>query len=845
MKKLLYSIIALTGLAMASCTQEHIDVQYNPEAVVAPVLGTVANVDFTKDDAAIEIDYTFADFKVATNVANELYINLPGNDLDKKVKVDAEITKEKGIKVELLDLYEAILALGVEADKEVAVEYMVNAYLTTDKGAYVANTDTLSNVVTANVKYAAIVAPIMGSVASGELKEKNPDIVIDYTPAEFTLAAEHEEVYTLYVDLQENKFEKKGKVNATFADGKITVKNSDLNTAILNAGIEGGENADVQFGIVASVNNVAGASVTSALVPASFKTYLSNIIPSEKHSYFYVVGTINGWDHPTAAKSFDFIYNYKNDENLFAGIINMRKTDSASEFKFTAGEWGKDEHSMAEGTFEAEAASINLVAGGGANINVYQKHQYYGVEFDKTALTLTKVWAADQIGIIGLNGDWENDIVMEYNPKWARFYADIEATADTEIKFRADAAWTLDWGAGCEKGGDNIAVAAGKYRVYFNPVAGLLQFNAKAYDTEEDLTAGSSTTPEEPEDPEQPEGPVTEPDRWGVAGTFTGWGEQTDLYMSEAGEDLFVRKGVTVTAEDMFKIRFNNGWDVNYGAAGEVEPFAVTVGEKLTLVASGKNLSAPAGTYDIYFNSSTFDIWVMAEGETPGGVEVKTVKIYGDVSATGWTNCNAWIWDADDTKYTGDAWPGLALETAEVDGKTYYVFNCTPEMIGKTVSVIFNNGSEQTVDITGVALNDDVVITLTEKDGSGKWLASVNGAEPEKPAFPVLSEHTWGVAGSFNGWTTDVEMTIADGVATATIEFPEADTDKKFKVRADGDWANNFGYSATEEAPFAPVDGTEFAATFNGGDIFVEQAGKYEVALRIENEQGYLKITKL
>ncbi|MBR5197477.1 MAG: starch-binding protein, partial [Alistipes sp.] len=141
----------------------------------------------------------------------------------------------------------------------------------------------------------------------------------------------------------------------------------------------------------------------------------------------------------------------------------------------------------------------------------------------------------------------------------------------------------------------------------------------------------------------------------------------------------------------------------------------------------GKNLSAPAGTYDIYFNVVDYKMWVMNAGDTPGGVEVKTLKIYGDVSATGWTNCNAWIWDAAGANYTGGSWPGQALSTETVDGKEYYVFDVAPEMMGKTVNVIFNNGSEQTVDINGVELNDSVIITLTEKGGDGKWLAAVNG----------------------------------------------------------------------------------------------------------------------
>ena len=136
---------------------------------------------------------------------------------------------------------------------------------------------------------------------------------------------------------------------------------------------------------------------------------------------------------------------------------------------------------------------------------------------------------------------------------------------------------------------------------------------------------------------------------------------------------------------------------------------------------------------------STFEF--VADGDN-GGEEDAQIKIYGDVSATGWMNCNAWIWDDGGANYTGGTWPGLALEAEEVDGKMYYAFEVAPEMVGSTVNVIFNNGSEQTVDINGVELNDDVFITLTEVDASGKWLATVAyGAGEDEPVERSIVLH--------------------------------------------------------------------------------------------------------
>jgi len=718
MKKLLYSILALSGLAMVSCTQEHIDVQYTPENAVAPVLGAIEGCDLSEGGNDIVVEYTKADFGVATANVHNLYIAKTEDMADMK------------------------------------------------------------------------------------------------------------------------------KAKATFNDANITLTQADLNVVALEFG-NAGEPIDLYFAVVANLNTdkgaaVAGSELMSNVVKATFKSYVADVLPTEKFEKVWVIGNYCGWDH---AKT-QFLFDYNSTGTTFAGVVDFADAEGVSlantGFKLTgiagwddACNWGEE----TKATEADEPASIQLITGGGSQDIMRYAKRFYGFEFDNTTLVLKKSWGADQIGIIGLNGDWDNDIVMNYNPKWTRFYADIEASADTEMKFRADAAWDLNWGAECAQGGDNIAVAAGKYRVYFNPVTGLIDFNAKNYGTEEDTGAGGET-------PDVPEGPVTEPDRWGVVGTITEWGGQADLYMSEVGENLFARNGVTVTADDQFKIRFNNDWAVNYGAAGDVEPFAVTVGEKLTLAAGGKNLSAPAGTYDIYFNISTFDIWVMAEGETPDGVDVKSVKLYAHKEGTAWAEMALYGWDG----YDFGGWPGILLTEKEtIDGKEFSVYEFPATAYGITTNIIFNNNNngEQTQDITGIVLNRDYYFIIPAEAENGRFMAYEMGTEPVKPSFPVLTEHSWGVIGSFNNWGGDVAMEIADGVATATIEIPETDADKKFKVRADGDWANNFGYSATEEAPLAPVDGTEFAATFNGSDIVVEAAGKYQVSLRIENEQGYLKIAKL
>lgn len=655
------------------------------------------------------------------------------------------------------------------------------------------------------------VAPTLGTIEGCDLSDGGADIVVEYTKADFGVATGS--AHNLYISKSEDMADMK-KAKASFTDNTITLAQADLNVVALDFA-EAGAEVDMYFAVVANLNTdkgaeVAGTQLKSNVVKATFKSYVADVLPTEKFEKVWVIGNYCGWDHGKT----QFLFDYNSTGTTFAGVVDFADAEGVSKaangFKLTgiAGwddtcNWGLEDNTTAE----AEASSLQLITGGGSqDIKAYAK-RFYGFEFDKTTLVLKKSWGADQIGIIGLNGDWETDIVMEYNPKWTRFYADIEAPADTEMKFRADAAWDLNWGVDCALGGGNIPVAAGNYRVYFNPATGLIEFNASAYGKTEDTTQGGGNT--------EPEGPVTEPDRWGIVGTLTSWGGAADLYMSEVGENLFVRMGVTVTADDQFKVRFNNGWDINYGAAGDVEPFAVTVGEELELVSGGKNLSAPAGTYDIYFNIVDFKIWVMPEGEAPGGVEVKTPKFYADVTATGWTNCNIYGWG--DLGEYGGTWPGTALSTETIDGKEYYAYTFDASAIGKTISVIFNNGSEQTVDIKDIVLDKDYIFTLTEKDANGKWLAAINGEAPVEPEKPT--ETTYGLLGDFNGWGDDVDL-VARGDGWYVTEALTV-TAGKLLIRLNDAWDEKFGNDGS-----TLVLG-ENALTYGGADMLIE-AGTFD-----------------
>ena len=245
-------------------------------------------------------------------------------------------------------------------------------------------------------------------------------------------------------------------------------------------------------------------------------------------------------------------------------------------------------------------------------------------------------------------------------------------------------------------------------------------------------------------------------------------------------------------------------------------------------------------------------------------VELTESKIYCDVTAGAWENCNVWAWTDGGDNYTESGnWPGDPLEKGvnPADGKEYYVWTAPARICGQTIGFIINNGTEQTVDLS-IVVSDGLIVSLTEKGEDGKWLASGGDVVEPKPEEPkeepviVFGEHTYGLIGSFNDWSADVAMQVVDGWAVGTIEVTTKTVEdeatgestevllNEFKVRLDGSWTDSYGFAATEEMPSCPVDGTQFAATYNGGNLKVAEAGTYEVSFTIDGENEYFKVLK-
>ena len=571
---------------------------------------------------------------------------------------------------------------------------------------------------------------------------------------------------------------------------------------------------EVSFTVVATVGEYpavySNTIKVSCKVTAAEKKYPTLTVAG---SYAY-----NNWSPGKG----QFVFDFDGTDTKYSGMIDFGEDVSALNFKFVGSKWGENEFSVPEGTEQAaEAAELPLQAGGGDNISAYTTHRFYNLTLDKSAPKVIKNFSFNQIGVIGDFNGWGEDVVMQFNAAKQKFYADVEFPADGGFKFRADAGWDVNWGVKdgvLEAGADNIAVTAGKYRVYVNmnnPAEMTYELNAKAYGTEENA---GSTTPEPEPEPEKPA--LT---GWGVVGTITGWADGADIMMTSDGT-WYVAKAVEFGAEDKFKIRKDGKWEVSFG--GEFK-----ANEEVTLTSeNGPDIVPAAGKYDIYFNPETAKAWFITDGSYPGGGEAPEASEWGVVGVV-----NGWGASPDVVMYK-TATEGLFVakniampdggfkiraNNAWVDTANYGLASAGAVEVDHAYDVISSGGSG---DMTLVAGTYDIWFDLTNEKvyimTPGKPISEAVGGEV---VVPDPSEQTWHIVGSFNGWNPG---------------------DENYVMTAEGDFYvyKNFTAEAGCELKFAPGawngdkggDG-EFAANTacpTGGNNIAVAEGTYDIYLK-------------
>lgn len=531
------------------------------------------------------------------------------------------------------------------------------------------------------------VAPTLGTLAGTTLSSDGADLTFEFTQPKYNVDAGV--LYALYASDSQD-FGKQEKLAATIGGTTVTVKQSALNSVILNLGGEPGAEFTVYLRLDSWLANNKNTAVESSLarsgvLSATFVPYSQLILDKDIYDHVWVQGDYCGWSHDKS----QFLYNYNKDGKTFTGVIDFGEK-AANGIKFTGaaswdastGNWGSE--AQAE---EAEAKSLKLVNGDGAqNITCYSK-RFYAFSLDKNSLMLTKDWGANVIGIVGGFNDWGNsglpDTEMNYNADYVRFWADVDFTSDTEIKFRADGKWDYNWGKDC--GGDNLPVSAGKYRIYLDLNKKSVELSTSMYGKDEPSASGGEPEPEKPA-------------VWSLIGTIGGTNWDTDTDMTNTDGEVWIARSVALTANDEFKLRFGHDWP---DAVGGTE-------------ANSKSTIDPTNPYDVFkpvlgtvFATGGMNIQVGVEGtyDVTYDNAAKTIlvenhkalfSLIGDINGSGWGKDFVMTQD-------GDVWTSpvvtiggefkIRYDFSWADSNTYGVAEGTTVEIGKEFTVVQPGGN--------------------------------------------------------------------------------------------------------------------------------------------------------
>ena len=528
-------------------------------------------------------------------------------------------------------------------------------------------------------------APTLGTLAGTTLSSDGADLTFEFTQPKYNVDAGV--LYALYASDSQD-FGKQEKLSATIGGTKVTVKQSALNSVILNLGGEPGAEFTVYLRLdswLATNKNTAVESslARSGVLSATFVPYSQLILDKDIYDHVWVMGDYSGWSHDKA----QLLYNYSKDGNIFTGVVDF-DDKAANGIKFTgAASW--DEATGNWGTANpddaSEAASVTLLNGSNDNIMCYGK-RFYKFTLDKKALVLTKEWGADKIGIVGTINNWAApDVEMTFNKDYLRFWVDLEVTGDQEIKFRADEDWVYNWGADAKSGGDNIKVGTGKYRVYLDLNKGTVELNEKMFGKTEPSAGGDEPEPEKPA-------------VWSLIGTIGGTNWDTDTDMTNTDGEVWIARSVALTANDEFKLRFGHDWP---DAVGGTE-------------ANSKSTIDPTNPYDVFkpvlgtvFATGGMNIQVGVEGtyDVTYDNAAKTIlvenhkalfSLIGDINGSGWGKDFVMTQD-------GDVWTSpvvtiggefkIRYDFSWADSNTYGVAEGTTVEIGKEFTVVQPGGN--------------------------------------------------------------------------------------------------------------------------------------------------------
>ena len=324
-----------------------------------------------------------------------------------------------------------------------------------------------------------------------------------------------------------------------------------------------------------------------------------------------IIGLNGNWDSDVLAT---------NEGNVWTAFITA---EGDTEFKWRKdGAWDENYG----GVMVALGEPFEAVAGGD---NIKVSAGFYKVVLDLDALTIT-VTPGDVYALIGtINGtSWDTDFLLTE--------ADGVYTSETVnitggFKIRHNYSWADEdtYGADGEvtvgtpftavQPGSDISVPAGNYKVRFVPATKEVTITQVDFELP-DIDLSQYT--------ELPE--MAGADTWGIIGPAQagGWNDDYDLQKISEDPEIWGAMNVAFKGDD-FKFRGNDTWG-DYDLGGGT--FALN--EPIVLSAKGSNITAFAGTFNVFLYPTYGVAYIQGEGTAP---EVEYPEfIYCTGGDTGW-----------------------------------------------------------------------------------------------------------------------------------------------------------------------------------------------------------------
>ena len=840
MKKL-FSIISagLLLLSAVSCVQEDLT-SFDPTQATAPVLGS-----YEIGEKAITATYTPGTFKMGFNekmpVNHSLAIvSVDGNKVSKTLTSTA---KDGTLSLTTVNLAKALIALGYPEGSTVNVELAVRASMqevARDNGRN-GHVDSEGRI-TINGFLVEIPEVVGSPYAEYTTNAQDTDDKWSITGALSNYGISWDKDLNMWTDGNGNFVAPAVKLAA---DDKFKFRKDQAWTVNMGGDFSGIDNEfsvsqdgpDIAVGAAGTYdiwfNSTAGTAwITEAYNPYPDYTEASNwgvtgALPKHGISWDGDIPMItDGSNHVALGVSLGVEDKFKFRQDA-AWTVNLGGEFGGLDNDFAVTQDGPDISVGIEGEYDIfvnpGAGTAKVVAATGAKAS-----SVIGGDEPVTPPVVVTGW-----NIIGLNGDWDNDVLAsEKDGVWTAY---ITAEGDTEFKWRKDAGWDENYGGtlvelgqpfAAVAGGDNIKIGAGFYKVVLNT---------------NDLTIT-----------------VSNGDVWSLIGDFNSWGGDVDM---ELVDGKWVSPETAITAGGL-KIRHNHDWAENVGGT------LAELGQPFDAVAGGDNIAIPSdGTYIVTYDPSAQTITVVNAKKTWSVIGVNDdwntdvamtevmpgiwVSDMITVEKGGWKVRFDKGWDVN----RGGATPSKQGEfvkavqggdNVNLLGTFKVVYNANNETIGtlqwgvvgsiaSIAGFSWNNDVPMNLGADGKWYSIPVYLTATDEikvrenagwdNNRGGDCAAVNEAfavtnggnnfkAPADGTYMVvydpsaetitLSTQFWGVIGDFNSWGGDVFM-MYDG-AGKWAAYNQTITGG-WKIRQGCGWDINRGGTYTAGAAFPAAAG--------------------------------------